>query len=495
MLTAVIFVPLAGVLVVALLPGGGERLARAVAVVVGAVPLVLLVVAWLVRFDTGETGFQLVESTSWIPTLGVGYTVGVDGVSLPLAAMSALLFPAAMAYPVDLRGRARQYFGLFLFLECVSLGVFLALDLFLFYVFFDLSLVGMYFLIAVWGHGDARRSALKFFLYTLAGTLVMLLAILGLYLSTEPRTFDMAAIIAQQPLAGGGLRAALVFAGFAVGFAVKTPVVPFHTWLPPAHVDAPAPASTILAGVLLKMGTYGFVRILLQMLPDTFRDYAPALTVLAVVSIVYGALVALAQTNFKRLVAYTSVNHMGYVVLGVAVAGALANGEAEARSLALTGAVVEMVAHGLITGALFLLAGSLWHRSETYEFGDFGGLAGRAPLFTGATVLAAFASLGLPGLAGFIAEFQVFAGTFSVYPVAAGIGLLGIVLTAALFLRMLSQVLFGDLPERWARWPDLTRSETVVLLSMLVFVVVIGVAPAWLLDTVDRTARAMVGAT
>ncbi len=491
MLSAAIFIPLVGVAVVAVMPKARAGAMRAVAVAVAALPLVLLAVAWA-RFDPGRNGFQLVESAPWIPTLGVGYKVGVDGVSLPLAAMTALLFTGAVAYPVDLRGRPAQYYATFLFLETVSLGLFLALDLFLFYVFFDLSLVGMYFLIAIWGHGDARRSALKFFLYTLAGSLVMLLAILGLYLETSPRTFDMAEIIRQQPL-GEGLRASLVFVGFAVGFGIKTPVVPFHTWLPPAHVDAPAPASAILAGVLLKMGTYGFVRVTLPMLPGTFRDFAPWLAAVGVVSILYGSLVALAQTNLKRLIAYTSVNHMGYVILGLAAAGALAGRQAEARSLALTGATVEMVAHGLITGSLFLLAGSVWQRSETYEMAELGGLAGRAPFFTGATILAAFASLGLPGLAGFVAEFQIFAGTFSVYPVAAGVGLVGIVITAALFLRMLAQVLFGALPERWATWADVGGAEAVVLAAFLALVVVIGVVPAWLLDVIDGTAKALVG--
>ncbi|MBA2437019.1 MAG: NADH-quinone oxidoreductase subunit M, partial [Acidimicrobiia bacterium] len=375
----------------------------------------------------------------------------------------------------------------------ISLGVFLALDLFLFYVFFDLSLVGMYFLIAVWGHGDAQRSALKFFLYTLAGSLAMLLAILGLYLASEPRTFDMAELIAQQPLAGGGLRAGLVFLGFVIGLGVKTPIVPFHTWLPPAHVDAPAPASTILAGVLLKMGTYGFVRILLSMMPDTFQRFALPVAIVGVVGIVYGALVALAQTNLKRLVAYSSVNHMGYVILGLAAAAAAMGDDPDAAALALSGATLEMVAHGLITGALFLVAGSVWSRAETYELGELGGLAGRAPAMTGAVVVAAFASLGLPGLAGFVAEFQVFAGTFSVYPVLAGIGLLGLVVTAAVFLRMIQRAFLGTLPERWASWPDLCRTETLALLPLIVLVVVIGVAPAWVLDVIDSAAAPLVG--
>lgn len=498
MLTIAIFVPLVAAAVFAFLPKPPEeRLERAgrrmqvAATVISAVPLAVTVVAWL-RFGDGQ-GFQLVESARWIPTLGVGYTVGVDGVSLPLAAMTALVFVVSIAYPVDLRGRPGPYFALMLFLNGVSIGLFLALDLFLFFVFWDLSLVGMYFLIGAWGHGDAQRSAIKFFIYTLAGSLALLLGILGLYLKTDPRTFDMAEIIRQQPLAEGGLYASLVFLGMFLGFAIKTPLVPFHTWLPPAHVDAPAPASAILAGVLLKMGTYGSVRVLMQMLPDTFERYALPLGILAVVSIVYGALVALAQSNLKRLIAYTSVNHMGYVILGLAAAGAGVIGEEAAQVLALTGATVEMVAHGLITGTLFLISGSVLSRAHTYEIDEFGGLAARAPALTGTTVVAAFASLGLPGLAGFVAEFQVFAGTLSIYPWLAGVGLLGIVITAALFLRMLQRMFLGPLPERWRNWPDLGRAELIGLGVLLAFVVAIGVAPAWLLDVIDRVATPLVG--
>ena len=502
MLTVAIFIPLAAAAALGLIPasrlglqGDGAdsavRRLRIAATVVSCVPLVVMVVAWL-RLGS-DSGFQLVESASWIPTLGVGYRVGVDGVSLPLAAMTALIFVASTAYPVDWRGRPKQYFALMLFLNGVSVGLFLALDLFLFFVLWDLSLVGMYFLIAAWGHGNSQRSALKFFVYTFAGSLALLLGILGLYLRTDPRTFDLAEIIRQQPLAAGGVYSALVFLGLFLGFAVKTPLVPFHTWLPPAHVDGPAPASAILAGVLLKMGTYGFVRIPLMMMPGTFARFARPLGLLAVVSIVYGALVALAQTNLKRMIAYTSINHMGYVILGLAAAGASVSGEEAAQRLALTGATVEMVAHGLITGALFLISGSVLERGETYEMDEFGGLAARAPALAAVTIIAAFASLGLPGLAGFVAEFQIFAGALSVYPWLAGIGLVGIVITAALFLRMIQKLFLGPLPERWNAWPDLRPQETLALASLLVLVVIIGVAPAWLLDVIDRTAGTLIG--
>ncbi|MGK7313504.1 MAG: complex I subunit 4 family protein [Candidatus Longimicrobiales bacterium M2_2A_002] len=492
MLSLAVFVPLAGAVVALALRRAPEATQRWVATAVAAVPLVLLLAAWA-RFD-GTGGFELVEQAAWIPSLGVAYKVGIDGISLVLAIMSALLFAASAAYPVDLKGRAHEYFAWLLFLEFASLGVFVALDLFLFYVFFDLTLVGMYFLIAVWGHGDAKRAALKFFLYTLTGTLVMLLAILGLVLSTDPLTFDIPTLIATNPLAGEGLRATLVFLGFAFGLGVKTPLVPVHTWLPPAHVDAPAPASTILAGVLLKLGTYAYIRILLQIMPDTFARFALPVAIVAVVSIVYGALVAMGQDHLKRRIAYTSVNHMGYAILGIAVAAAATGaGHADAQRLALTGAVVEMVAHGLITGALFLVSGSIYARARDYDLASFGGLAERSPRLAGATILAAFASLGLPGLAGFVAEFQIFAGTFAVYPWLAAIGLVGVVVTAALFLQMLQRLFFGELPPRWEGWRDLVGVETAVLVVILAPVVAIGVLPKWLLDPIETATRLIVG--
>lgn len=505
MLSVAIFAPLVGAVIILLLPQQRERLLRGAAALSALVPLVIAVLAW-VRFDwhahnvptLAGNAFQQVEAVAWIPTLGARYIVGLDGISLPLFAMTALLFLAAIVYPVDYKGRIKAYFALFLFLESVSLGVFLALDLLLFYVFWDLSLVGMYFLIGVWGHGeDARRAALKFFLYTLAGSLAMLLAILVLYLHSAPdsanRTFDMAQLIARHSLDGAGLAATLTFIGFALGFGIKTPMVPFHTWLPPAHVDAPAPASTILAGVLLKTGTYGFVRILLSMMPVTFQRFAFPLGVIALVSIIYGALVAMAQPNLKRRIAYTSVNHMGYAVLGIAAAGALLHGADGARRLALTGATVEMVAHGLITGALFLITGSIWQRARTYEIADFGGLARRAPALTGLTAVAAFASLGLPGLAGFVAEFQIFVGTYAVFPWLAGLALFGIIITAALFLHLLQRVFLGDMPERWAAWTELGRVELLTLATLLVIVLIIGVAPAPLLTVIDAGVRPILG--
>lgn len=495
MLTLAVTLPLIGALALALATSLSERSVRIAATAVALVPLLMLLVVWW-RFDPSPQAatFQALEEAPWIPTLGVAWRLGVDGISLAIALMSALLFVAAIAWPAETQGRARQYYAWFLFLEGVSLGLFLVLDLLIFYVFFDLSLVGMYFLIGRWGHGDAQRAAFKFFVYTLAGSLAILLAILGLVLGSEPLTFDMRVLIERQPLVGQDVRAAVVLLGFVLGFAIKTPLFPFHTWLPAAHVDAPGPASAILAGVLLKMGTYGLVRIPYSMMAETFARYALPLAIVAVISILWGALVALGQSNLKRRIAYTSVNHMGYTVLGIAAAGALVSGETAARELALTGAVVEMVAHGLITGALFLIAGAFWQRAREYELDAYGGLARVAPRLTGATTIAAFASLGLPGLAGFVAEFQIFVGTFAVYPWLAAIGLLGILITAALFLRMLQQLFFGDLPDRWSGYKDLAGVEVGVLAVLMTLVVAIGVYPSWLLTLIDSGVAPIVGA-
>ncbi|GAB3017854.1 complex I subunit 4 family protein [Bowmanella dokdonensis] len=491
-LTISLLVPLLAALLLAFPLHWPQRYYRGFATGIALVPCLLLVIAW-VNFDTRGSLFQHVHEVPWVPSLGMAWRVGADGIALAVATMSSFLIAGAAFYPVDTYGRARQYYAWILFLQAVSLGVFLALDLLLFYVFFDLNLVAMYFLIARWGHGKARFAATKFFLFTLCGSLALLLGILGLYLSVEPRTFDMRILIEQQPLAGTGLLASLVFLGLMVGLIIKTPLAPLHTWLPQAHVDSPGPVSAILAGVLLKMGTYGMIRIPYSMMRQTFEQYALAIAVLALVSILYGALVALAQHNLKRRIAYTSINHMGYTVLGIAAAGALMSDSPMAQRLALTGATVEMVAHGLITGSLFFITGSFWQRTREYDLDAYGGLAAKAPVLAFAMVLAAFASFGLPGLAGFVAEFQIFAGTFAIYPWLASIGLLGILITAALFLQMLQKLFFGSLPQRWTEFTDLGRDERLVLAVLLLAVVVIGIYPNVLLGPIEASVTLLVG--
>jgi NADH-quinone oxidoreductase subunit M len=482
MLTAAIFLPAAALLAVLLLPRRQVRLIRTASLAAAAASLTLIVWLWL-SFDPAG-GLQFVDRRAWIPSLGVSYAVGLDGLSLPLVALTAVLFLAAFLFSWGEDSRVKEYHAWFLFLETACLGVFSALDLFLFYVFWDLTLVGMYFIIALWGHEGARAAAFKFFLYTFVGSMALLLGIIGIYLAEAPLTMDMAALAERRPLtaAPGWLRE-LVFFALLAGFAIKTPAAPLHSWLPPAHVEAPSAGSLILAGILLKMGTYGFFRILLPILPGVAADHALLLIVIGVASVFYGVLAALAQTNVKRLIAYTSVNHMGYIVLAVGAVAA-AGGDTAARRLAADGAVLQMVSHGLITGALFLLAGVLWRRAKTFELADFGGLARSTPVFAGAFGFAAFASLGLPGLSGFVAEFQIFVGTFGIVSWAAVVAAGGIVLTAGLFLWTLQRLLLGPMADRWQAMPDMAPHERLAILPLLVLVLAIGLMPWWILEVI-----------
>lgn len=493
MLSVLVFLPVAVALALAALPAAGTARRYTVPwVVTGLVQLALVAAMWV---GLPTSGYGFVEQVAWIPSAGISYHLGVDGVSLPLVAMTVVVFTAAAVYSLREDRRPKSYVLLFLALQAVSVGVFVALDLILFFLFFDLSIVFMYFVIAGWGLGKRVRSAaLTFFLYTFLGSLALLLGFILIYLAATPHTFDIPALTALNPLAGGGPLAGAALLAIGVGLAVKTPLVPFHTWLPPAHTEAPAAGSAVLAGVLLKMGTYGFVRIAMPLLPTSWRQFAGVVVVLGVVSVIYGALVALAQTDLKRMIAYTSVNHMGYVLLGVGAAGLIARSDAQARQLATTGAITQMVSHGLITGALFLLAGALHERGRTYDMRAYGGLAARTPRFAGLFAVAAFASLGLPGFSGFIAEFQIFTGALDATPVATAIAVVGILLTAGLFLVALSRMLLGevrypDAPGTPRPFPDLRARELVAIVPLLLLATLIGLVPRTLLDTIEPASR------
>jgi NADH-quinone oxidoreductase subunit M len=480
-LTLSIAAPLLVAALMPLLPARPSRAPGVLALAATGVSAAALAVTWA-RFDGGR-GMQLVEEATWIPSIDVAWRVGVDGMSLALALLTVVLFAASVAYGVGPRPLTRAAAGLLLLLEASTLGFFLAQDFFLFYVAFDLTLVAMYFLIALWGEEDRRYAALKFFLYTLIGSLPVLLGIIALFLTSEPQTFDMIRLAEERPLAGAGLGASLVFLAFFVGFAIKTPIVPFHTWLPAAHVEAPTAGSVLLAGVLLKMGTYGLVRVNLQMLPDAFAEYALPVALLGLVSVIYGALLALAQRDLKRLVAYTSVNHMGYVVIGVAAAAATGI-SARARDLAIDGAVLQMIAHGLVTATLFFVAGFIKDRTGTRDLDRLSGLLRPMPWYSSAAAIAFFASLGLPGLAQFPAELQIFLGTFDVYPAIAAIAVLGIVVTAALFLLALQRAFMGETPEPLKRLRDLHGREVVAVAPLIALFVAIGVYPRLVLDLI-----------
>jgi NADH-quinone oxidoreductase subunit M len=490
-LNLVIFLPLAVALA---LPAVPRRAVPWAWIGVTVLDLALVIGMWAAHGTGGGIAYE--TNVRWIPSVRAGYHVGVDGLSLPLLALTVVLFAACAVYSLRQTHRVRAFAILFLFLETVCLGLFAALDLLLFFVFFDLSIVGMYFVILLWGHGDRSRSALTFFLYTFLGSLVLLLGFIGLYLGADPHTFDMVELTRTPPLAGQSGLAGLTLLAVGIGLGIKTPVVPFHSWLPPAHVDAPAAGSAILAGVMLKMGTYGLVRIAMPMLPDAWRRYALVFLIVGLVGVLYGALVALAQDNVKRLVAYTSVNHMGYIVLALGAAG-YAGGDTDAQRLAVTGAVTQMVSHGLVTGALFLLCGVLYDRAGSYDLGRFGGIARGAPVFAALTAVTAFASLGLPSLSGFVAEFQIFAGTIgsgtAATAVTGSLAVTGILVTAALFLRVLHRAVVGPPGELTPLVTDLRRPELAALVPLLALSLLIGVAPRVLLDTIEPLSAAVVG--
>ena len=475
-----LFLPLVGAVLILCLPKPTARTVHSIAIVSAALTLVGALAMWL-QGVSGD-GFSQVEELVWMPAIGAAYRVGVDGISLPLVLLSAVLFLVSLIYASSLRDRPRAYVALILLLETAAIGTFTALDGILFYVFFEVSLVSMYFMIAGWGHEDRQRAALMFFIYTLLGSLPLLLAILGLYLGSPDPTFDMRAWIANPPLEGAAAMWALI--AMLITFAVKIPAIPLHTWLPAAHVQAPTVGSVILAGIMLKFGTYGLVRFALQMTPDALRDAGIVVLFFGVVSAIYGAFAALAQTDLKRLVAYTSINHMGYVIVGVAVAALTL--DPSVRAVALDGAVLQMFSHGLVTGALFLLVGMIQERAHTREMNEFGGLLKTVPLLGWFFVLAAFASLGLPGLAHFPAEFQIFLATLGTTPVAVLV-ILGIAIIAGTFLKALRETFLGEPRDRWNRMPDLSPREILAVAPLLALTVATGVAPSWVLDVIHRT--------
>jgi NADH-quinone oxidoreductase subunit M len=479
LLTITTFLPIVGALVVMVLRPKKTETAYGIGIAITALTLLFTILIWVRGFGPG---LSQIEEFSWIPSIGIAYRLGIDGISFPLVLLTALLFLSALIFSAKIKENANIFIQLVLMLETACLGVFLSLDLFLFYVFFEITLVGMYFVIAKWGHEHRKKAALTFFIYTLVGSLFLLLAFLALYLFSDPNTFDMRQLIANPTLTG--LAATLTFWGLFIAFAIKTPLFPFHTWLPLAHTEAPAAGSAILAGVLLKLGTYGFIRFPLLMTPDAFREFAPYVIIIAVFTALYGAFVALAQTDIKRMVAYTSVNHMGYLVFGVAIAAVTTT---SSGMIALDGAVLQMISHGVVTGVLFLLIGALQDRTQTRDMAEMNGLLKAYPILGWLFIVAAFASLGLPGLAHFPAEFQIFLGGFDVYPVAVGIIIIGLPLTAALYLRAIQKVFLGTLPEGFSGVSDLNQRELWAIVPLIAVTVIIGVYPNSLLSLIHAT--------
>ena len=482
-LSSLIFIPVLGFIVVMFLPKGNFGLIRWTSALFSFVPFVISV--WLTYdyfiLHSSSAAMVYVEGPfTWIPALNAQYFLGVDGISVPMLFLTGLLGFLSILASFNIVKRVKEYFAFFLLLIAGMMGVFCALDFFLFYVFWEVMRVPMYFLIGIWGGPRKEYAAIKFFLYTLFGSIFMLVAILVLYFTSEPHTLNMLTLIQTAPAFSRSLQI-MCFAFFFIAFAIKVPVWPFHTWLPDAHVEAPTAVSVILAGVLLKMGTYGMLRISWPMFPEALRYFAVPIALLGLIAIIYGALVSMAQKDLKKLVAYSSVSHMGYCMLALG---------AYSSVTALAGCMFQMVSHGLITGALFLLVGVLYDRAHTREIAAFGGLGVKIPVYTGLMVLFSMASLGLPGMSGFVSEFMVFIGAFSHpgFMVITALAVLGVVLTAGYMLRMVQRVFLGEF--NLAKWGGLTEinfREIVTVAPLAILTIAIGVYPAPLSNLMRAT--------
>ena len=472
-LSWIIFTPLIGALIILLLPKNEAGKIRAVALITTGVVFIETFIAWKQFIPTAE-GFQMIEKAMWIPQMGVHYLLGTDGISFPMVWLTALVSILACFASGTIKERVKEYYFLFLLLETGMMGSFLALDLFLFYIFWEVVLVPMYFLIGIWGGPRKEYAAMKFFLYTLAGSLFMLLGILAIFFKAVPHTFSIIELT-QNEFALGFQK--IGFLAMFIGFAIKVPVWPFHTWLPDAHVEAPTPISVILAGILLKMGTYGFLRFAYPMFPDAAAWFAPVMAFLGVMGIVYGGFVALSQTDFKKMVAYSSVSHMGFCLLGLASLNI--NG--------FNGVMVQMFTHGTITSGLFLLVGVLYERAHTRDMTVFGGLAGSMPVYSGILIFFSMASLGLPGLSGFIAEFLILLGGYQYSIGFTAFACLGIILAASYLLLMIRRVLLGPANEKWSGLGDINRLEIWTLVPLMILVLGIGVYPRALLQYIVPT--------
>ncbi len=494
LLSWIVFLPLLGLPLLAAVPAGRPALARRVAIVVSLLPLAVSLFLFT-RFDSAAAGFQFVESAHWFSLAGIEirYILGVDGISVFMVLLTAFLTPVAIAASKGVERHVRSFLACLLLLETGIFGVFLALDLALFYVFWEVALIPMALLIGVWGSARRVYAMVKFFLYTMAGSLAMLAGLIALawlhYDATGVGTFsylDIAGSLqasAAIPLMIPLDRQILLFLAFGIAFAIKVPLFPFHTWLPDAHTEAPTAGSVILAGVLLKMGTYGFLRFCLPLFPEASAALAPWIRLLAAVGIVYGALVAMVQPDLKRLVAYSSVSHMGLVVLGIFAFNAPGS----------LGANVQMLNHGLSTGMLFLLVGMLYDRRHTRLIADFGGLAKAMPAYATFFMLALLASIGLPGLNGFVGEILVLLGVFPGNPALAVVVSLGMILSAAYMLIAYQKVFFGEATREENRVvADIGRTEKLLLAPFVVLMVWIGLYSAFFLRPAEPSLRAAV---
>ncbi|OGN94444.1 MAG: oxidoreductase [Chloroflexi bacterium RBG_13_50_10] len=477
-LSTIVFLPVIGLVVIALLPKPQQKTIKLIALIftLAAFVLSLVVFGLFDRAGSAVGQMQFEEKISWIPAINAFYHLGVDGLSLPLVILMTFLGVLAVLVSWNVQLRPKEYFIWLLLLETSILGVFCSLDLVLFFLFWELELVPMYFLISVWGGGRKEYSAIKYMIYTLVGSAMMLAGILSIYFTTGSlNMMELVGLTAAKPF----IPLAAMFFLLLVGFAIKLPVFPLHTWLPDAHTDAPTAASVVLAGALLKMGGYGMIRLCVTIFPGVALQYAPLLVALAVVSVLYGAAVTFRQKDLKRLIAYSSVSHMGYVLLGIFALS----------QVSLTGAVLQMFSHGIITGLLFAMVGLVYDKSHERNLDNLGGLARQMPVIVVVFSIAGLASLGLPGTSGFAAEFITFVGSYSSLAVEGIriytlLGVFGIVLTAGYILWMLQRVFYGPPLEKFSKVPDANTVEKVCIFTFVAAIMLVGIYPAILTNII-----------
>jgi NADH-quinone oxidoreductase subunit M len=484
-LSVIIFLPMVGAAVVAFIPGLSDRLIRWLSALFTFIPLALSIYLFAI-FDRSSGAIQFEEKVSWIPAINAHYHLGVDGISLPMVILMALLgfLVVLISWKIDLR--VKEYFAWLLLLEASILGVFCSLDLLLFFLFWEIEVIPMYFLISIWGTGRKEYSAIKYVVYTLFGSAFMLAGILSLYFTTGS--------LSMVDIAQGGLPVqsvvpvAAIFWLLLIGFAVKLPVFPLHTWLPDAHTDAPTAVSVVLAGALLKMGGYGMIRICVSIFPAVAQQFALILIILAVVNVLYGAAITMRQTDLKRLIAYSSVSHMGYVLLGIFALS----------QVSLAGATLQMFSHGIITGLLFAMAGLVMHNAKERDLGKLGGLARQTPIIAVVFSVAGVASLGLPTTSGFAAEFLVFVGSFTSTAVAGIklwtiLGVFGVVITAGYILWMLQRVFYGPALDKFNKTKDADILERVYMFVFVAVIMLVGIYPAILTDIIKAGVMPIAG--